>query len=118
MGINKKIPIISFIVLNTSLINHAQVAQVSIVLVVVHPVTNHKDLRDNETDEVSKEVVLQVLRVSLVEQSCYLQRSWIQLLQSLFSFHDGRSRVENIFNNKDMLSSDLRLFDRHLNLQN
>ena len=59
------------IIINASLVDHAQMIQVAVVLIVVHAISNYKYIWDNKADIVSKIFMNKILNISLVEKCRY-----------------------------------------------
>jgi len=70
------------------------VVQVPVVLVVVHAKANDEDIGDHEADIIREVVMLQVLRVPLVEKGRELEGGRLHALEDTVSLNDGRARIE------------------------
>jgi hypothetical protein len=70
------------------------VVQVPVVLVVVHAKADDEDIGDYEADIVREVVVLQVLRVPLVEEGRELEGGRLHALEDTVCLNDGRARIE------------------------
>jgi hypothetical protein len=70
------------------------VIQIPVVLVVVHAKADDEYIGDHEADIVREVVVLQVLRVPLVEEGRELEGGRLHALEDTVRLNDGRARIE------------------------
>jgi hypothetical protein len=85
---------VSLKVFDALLVNDTEVVQVPVVLVIVHAKANDEDIGDHEADIIREVVMLQVLRVPLVEKGRELEGGRLHALEDTVSLNDGRARIE------------------------